>query len=57
MILRPQGILGTKEFGLSWLKRPRRAPEGTEAVGGTGGVPEAQQEEAKRLESTEDKKQ
>jgi branched-chain amino acid transport system permease protein len=57
MILRPQGILGTREFGLSWLKRPRRAPEGTEAVGGTSGVPEAQQEEAKRLESEEDKDQ
>jgi len=56
MILRPQGILGTREFGLSWLKRPRRAPEGTEAVGGTRGVPEAQQEEAKRLESEEDKR-
>ena len=53
MILRPQGILGTSEFGLSWLKRPRKQPEGTEAVGGTGGVPEAQQEEAKRLESEE----
>lgn len=57
MILRPQGILGTREFGLSWLKRPRRAPEGTEATGGTGGVPEAQQQEAKHLESTEDKRQ
>ncbi|MBA2735645.1 MAG: branched-chain amino acid ABC transporter permease [Pyrinomonadaceae bacterium] len=56
MILRPQGILGTREFGLSWLKRPRRAPEGTETVGGTGGVPEAQQEEAKRLDSEEDKR-
>ena len=54
MILRPQGIFGTKEFGLSWLKRPRKRAEGTETVGGTGGVPEAQQEEAKRLES-EDK--
>lgn len=56
MILRPQGILGTREFGLSWLKRPRRAPEGTEAVGGTLGVPEAQQQEAKHLESEEDKR-
>ena len=53
MILRPQGIFGTREFGLSWLKRPRKREEGTEAVGGTGGVPEAQQEEAKRLESEE----
>jgi len=55
MILRPQGILGTREFGLNWLKRPRRSPEGTEAAGGTSGVPEAQQEEARRLESEEDK--
>lgn len=55
MIVRPQGILGTREFGLSWLKRPRRAPEGTEAVGASTGVPEAQQKEAKRLESEEDK--
>jgi branched-chain amino acid transport system permease protein len=51
MILRPQGILGTREFGLSWLKRPRRAPEGTEAVGGTQGVPVAEDQKAKHLES------
>jgi branched-chain amino acid transport system permease protein len=54
MILRPQGILGTREFGLNWLKRPRKSSEGTEAVGGTEGVAEAQQEEAKRLQSEED---
>lgn len=51
MILRPQGILGTREFGLNWLKRPRKMPEGTDAVGSNKGVPEAQQEEAKRLEN------
>ena len=51
MILRPQGILGTREFGLSWLKRPRREAEGTEAVGGTEGVPIAEDQEAKHLES------
>ncbi|MDQ3801238.1 MAG: branched-chain amino acid ABC transporter permease [Acidobacteriota bacterium] len=55
MILRPQGILGTREFGLNWLKRPRKAPEGAETVGANQGVPEAQQEEAKRLQSEEDK--
>ena len=33
MILRPQGILGTREFGLNWLKRPRKSAEGNEAVG------------------------
>ena len=54
MILRPQGILGTREFGLNWLKRPRKSSEGSETVGADAGVPEAQQEEAKRLES-EDK--
>lgn len=55
MILRPQGILGTREFGLSWLKRPRKTDEGNAAVGAGAGVPEAQQEEAKRLQSEEDK--
>ena len=39
MLTRPQGILGTREFGLSWLKRPQRKPEGTKAVGETQGVP------------------
>ena len=33
MLTRPQGILGTREFGLSWLKRARRQPEGEKAVG------------------------
>lgn len=55
MILRPQGILGTREFGLNWLKRPQKSPEGTDAVGANAGVPIAQQEEAKRLQSEEDK--
>ena len=54
MILRPQGILGTNEFGLSWLKRPRKTPEGAEAVGADAGVPIAEQEEAKRLQSEEE---
>lgn len=55
MILRPQGILGTKEFGLSWLKRPRKVSEGTEAVGADAGVPVAEDVEAKRLQSDEEK--
>ncbi|HEX8250531.1 MAG TPA: hypothetical protein VF599_20315, partial [Pyrinomonadaceae bacterium] len=57
MIVRPQGILGTREFGLNWLKRPRKTDEGNAAVGGEAGVPEAQQEEAKRLESEKDKRE
>lgn len=55
MLFRPQGIFGTREFGLSWLKRPRTAPEGTEAVGGTGGVPIAEDEDAKHITSEGDK--
>jgi len=53
MIFRPQGILGTREFGLSWLKRPMRAPEGGDSSGDKG-TPIAQQPEARRLESEED---
>jgi len=43
MLTRPQGILGTREFGLSWLKRARRRPEGAAVVGGTEGVPISEQ--------------
>jgi branched-chain amino acid transport system permease protein len=41
MLTRPQGILGTREFGLSWLKRSPKRPEGTKPVGEKG-VPIAQ---------------
>ena len=58
MILRPQGILGTREFGLSWLKRPMRTPEGGgEDPTDKSGTPIAQQSEARRLDSEEDKDQ
>ena len=36
MLTRPQGILGTREFSLSWLKRARRRPEGDKPVGESG---------------------
>lgn len=42
MLTRPQGVLGAKEFGLSWLKRPQRRPEGNKPIGEKG-VPIAQQ--------------
>jgi len=42
MITRPQGVFGGREFGLSWLKRARRLPEGTAAVGASKGVPVAE---------------
>ena len=43
ILTRPQGILGTREFSLSWLKRARKRPEGAQVVGGTGGVSKAEQ--------------
>src|SRR5882672_796066 len=36
MLTRPQGILGTREFSLSWLKRAQRRPEGDKPVGESG---------------------
>jgi branched-chain amino acid transport system permease protein len=42
MLTRPQGILGTREFSLSWLKRSRRRPEGDKPIGSSG-VPMAEQ--------------
>jgi branched-chain amino acid transport system permease protein len=43
MLTRPQGLLGTREFGLSWLKRPQRRPEGDKPAGESKGVPIAEQ--------------
>ena len=36
MLTRPQGILGTREFGLSWLKRAPKRPEGDKPAGEKG---------------------
>ena len=36
MLTRPQGILGTRELSLSWLKRAQRRPEGDKPVGEPG---------------------
>lgn len=49
MLTRPQGVMGAKEFGLSWLKRPQRRPEGDKPVGEKG-VPIAQQSSSKEVE-------
>jgi len=38
MLTRPQGLLGTHEFGLSWLKRAQRRPVGDKPVGESKGV-------------------
>jgi branched-chain amino acid transport system permease protein len=42
MLTRPQGILGEREFGLNWLRRPQKAPADDQQVGGHEGVPIAQ---------------
>jgi branched-chain amino acid transport system permease protein len=42
MLTRPQGVMGAKEFGIPWLKRPQRRPEGDKPAGDKG-VPIAQQ--------------
>lgn len=44
MLTRPQGVLGTNEFGLHWLLRPWRRPVGDKAVGASAGVPVAEQD-------------
>ena len=41
MLTRPQGIMGAKEFGISWLKRAQRRPEGDKPIDEKG-VPIAQ---------------
>src|SRR5918995_538232 len=48
MLKRPQGVMGAKEFGMSWLKRPQRRPEGDKPVGEKG-VPIAQQSSSTTL--------
>ncbi len=37
-------MLGQREFGLNWLKRAQRRPEGDEAVGTSAGVPIAERD-------------
>jgi len=45
MLTRPQGVLGGREFGFSWLKRAQTRPEGSEPVG-TPGVPIAERDDS-----------
>ena len=54
MLTRPQGLLGTREFGLSWLKRARKRPEGDKSVGGTGGVSIAEQGPRSAIDHTKE---
>ncbi|HJT68434.1 MAG TPA: branched-chain amino acid ABC transporter permease [Pyrinomonadaceae bacterium] len=53
MLTRPQGLFGAKEFGLSWLKRAQRVPEGEKPVTEKG-VPIAQQSTAPGLDQAKE---
>jgi branched-chain amino acid transport system permease protein len=53
MLTRPQGILGTRELSLSWLKRARRRPEGDKPVGESG-VPIAEQGPPSTIDRTKE---
>ena len=54
MLFRPQGVLGQREFGLNWLRRPQRRPEGDEALGASKGVPIATQPESRAPQQESD---
>ncbi|HYE13771.1 MAG TPA: branched-chain amino acid ABC transporter permease [Pyrinomonadaceae bacterium] len=43
MLTRPQGVLGEREFGLHWLRRAQKAPEGDKQAGEEKGVPITQE--------------
>ena len=57
MLTRPQGLLGGREFGFSWLKRAQRRPAGDEAVGTSKGVPIAERNDldGERVKEVENK--
>jgi branched-chain amino acid transport system permease protein len=57
MLTRPQGVLGQREFGLNWLKRAQKRPEGDEAVGASKGVPIAERDAPAADEAKEVKNQ
>jgi len=47
MLTRPQGVMGAREFGIPWLKRSQKQPEGDKPAGEKG-VPIAQSQEAQK---------
>jgi branched-chain amino acid transport system permease protein len=53
MLTRPQGVMGAREFGIPWLKRAQRRPEGDKPVGEKG-VPIAQQPSSPALDQAEE---
>ena len=53
MLTRPQGVMGAREFGIPWLKRAQRRPEGDKPIGEKG-VPIAQQPSSPALDQPEE---
>ena len=53
MLTRPQGVMGAREFGIPWLKRPQRRPEGDKPIGEKG-VPIAQQGSSPALDRADE---
>lgn len=53
MLTRPQGVMGAREFGIPWLKRPQRRPEGDKPAGEKG-VPIAQNVSSSALDGAEE---
>jgi branched-chain amino acid transport system permease protein len=55
MLTRPQGVMGVKEFGVSWLKRAQRRSVGDKPVGESEGVSIAEQPSSATDRTKEDK--
>ncbi len=51
MLTRPQGVMGSREFGIPWLKRSQKRPEGDKPAGEKG-VPIAQQASSPALDES-----
>jgi branched-chain amino acid transport system permease protein len=49
MLTRPQGVMGAREFGIPWLKRSQKQPEGDKPAGEKG-VPIAQQPSSQEVQ-------
>jgi branched-chain amino acid transport system permease protein len=56
MLTRPQGVMGVKEFGVSWLKRAQRRPVGDKPVGESEGVPIADERPSSAADRTKEDK-
>lgn len=56
MLTRPQGVMGVREFGVSWLKRAQRRPVGDKPIGESKGVQIAEQQPSSATDRTKEDK-